>query len=203
MSVADASIGPRIIENAKKEFIERGYSQASLQTICKNAGVTTGALYKRYAGKAKLFEAIIGPTVQRIFELSWEHDKENREFVESNTARERWTSAERVQQEWISFLYNNFENMQMLLCKAAGTKYEYFLEDFVKEHTSQTMKVIKRMQELNQKVNDIEEKEIFIFYKGFWTAFFEPVIQGFTKHEAQRFITKLAHTFDWNQVFGY
>ena len=203
MSVADASIGPRIIESAKKEFIEHGYGQASLQTICRNAGVTTGALYKRYAGKAELFEAIVGPTVQQIFELSWEHDQENREFVESNTAKERWESAERVQQQWISFMYNDFENMQMLLCKAVGTKYEYFLEDFVKEHVAQTMKVITRMKELKQKVNDIKEKEIYIFYKCFWTAFFEPIIQGFTKKEAQSFISKLAYTFDWNQVFGY
>ena len=203
MSVADASIGPKIIKSAKKEFLKHGYSQASLQTICKHAGVTTGALYKRYSGKAELFANILEPTVQRMLEMSWEHDKENREFVESNTAKSRWESAERVQQEWISFVYDNLENMQLLLGKSAGTKFEFFMEDFVKVHTSQTMKVVARMKELKQKVNDIEEKEIYIFYKGFWTAFFEPVVQGFTKSEAQKFISKLALVFDWNQIFGY
>ena len=47
MSVADRSIDPRIIESAKEEFLQKGFLDASLQEICKNAGVTTGALYKR------------------------------------------------------------------------------------------------------------------------------------------------------------
>ena len=33
----------RLLESAKKEFLEKGYLQASLRNICKNAGVTTGA----------------------------------------------------------------------------------------------------------------------------------------------------------------
>jgi len=203
MSVADASIGPKIIKSAKKEFLKHGYSQASLQMICKRAGVTTGALYKRYSGKAELFTSILEPTVHKMLEMSWEHDKENRELVESNTAKMRWESATRVQQEWISFTYDNIDSMQLLLCKSAGTKYEHFLEDFVRVHTSQTMEVVARMRELKQKVNDIEEKEIYILYKGFWTAFFEPVIQGFTKSEAKKFVNKLSTAFDWNNIFGY
>lgn len=35
----------RLLISAKKEFVEKGYLQASLRNICKNAGVTTGALY--------------------------------------------------------------------------------------------------------------------------------------------------------------
>ena len=51
MSVADRSIDPRIKESAKEEFLQKGFLDASLQEICKNAGVTTGALYKRFKGK--------------------------------------------------------------------------------------------------------------------------------------------------------
>ena len=51
MSVADRSIDPRIMESAKGEFLQKGFLDASLQEICKNAGVTTGALYKRFKGK--------------------------------------------------------------------------------------------------------------------------------------------------------
>ena len=34
---------------AKKEFLDKGFQMASLRNIVKNAGVTTGALYGRYA----------------------------------------------------------------------------------------------------------------------------------------------------------
>ena len=32
-----------LLQCAKKEFMEKGYSKASLRSICKEAGVTTGA----------------------------------------------------------------------------------------------------------------------------------------------------------------
>ena len=57
MSKSDASIDPRILDSARREFLARGFEGASLQSICADAGVTTGALYKRYKGKADLFEA--------------------------------------------------------------------------------------------------------------------------------------------------
>ena len=48
MSKPDKSIDPKILEAAKKEFLEKGYEKASTNVICKNAGVTWGALQKRY-----------------------------------------------------------------------------------------------------------------------------------------------------------
>ena len=51
MSKPDKSIDPRILKSAKEEFLSHGYEKASLKTICANAKVTTGALYKRYKSK--------------------------------------------------------------------------------------------------------------------------------------------------------
>ncbi len=42
---------PRILESARNEFLANGFEKASLKAICEGAGVTTGALYKRYKGK--------------------------------------------------------------------------------------------------------------------------------------------------------
>ena len=35
----------RILECSKKEFLEKGFKNASLRVIAKEAGVTTGAIY--------------------------------------------------------------------------------------------------------------------------------------------------------------
>ena len=51
----------RLLISAKKEFVEKGYLQASLRNICKNAGVTTGALYFFFQDKEDLFAAVVGP----------------------------------------------------------------------------------------------------------------------------------------------
>ena len=60
MAVADRSIDPRILDSARTEFLASGFEKASLKTICEGAGVTTGALYKRYKGKEDLFSAVWG-----------------------------------------------------------------------------------------------------------------------------------------------
>lgn len=59
MSVRDTSIDPRLIQSAREEFITNGFLKADLKSICENAGVTTGAVYKRYKGKEELFEAVV------------------------------------------------------------------------------------------------------------------------------------------------
>ena len=64
MAVPDHSIDPRILESARKEFLENGFEKASLKAICEGAGVTTGALYKRYKGKEDLFCAVVEQTVK-------------------------------------------------------------------------------------------------------------------------------------------
>ena len=49
MSKPDKTLDPKILDAAKKEFLEKGYEKASTNAICKSAGVTWGALQKRYS----------------------------------------------------------------------------------------------------------------------------------------------------------
>ena len=55
MAVRDTSIDPRLLASAREEFKKQGFIKADLKTICENAGVTTGAVYKRYKGKEELW----------------------------------------------------------------------------------------------------------------------------------------------------
>ena len=66
MSRSDKSIDPRILEAAMAEFLEKGYEKASTNVICKNAGVTWGALQKRYSGKNELFCALVSDAAEKF-----------------------------------------------------------------------------------------------------------------------------------------
>ncbi len=48
------AIGRRLLDAAAEVFAERGYEGAGVAEIARRAGVTTGAIYNRYAGKADL-----------------------------------------------------------------------------------------------------------------------------------------------------
>ena len=66
MSNPDKSIDPRILEAAKNEFLEHGYEKTSTNVICKKAGVTWGALAKRYSGKDALFCALVSEVAEEF-----------------------------------------------------------------------------------------------------------------------------------------
>lgn len=55
-----------IIVCAKKEFLEKGYMEASLRTIATNANTTTGYIYTRFGDKKGLLRAIVEPVVNEM-----------------------------------------------------------------------------------------------------------------------------------------
>ena len=66
MSVPDKSIDPRLLASAEAEFLDKGFIKAELKTICENAGITTGAVYKRYKGKEDLFCAVVDDIAEQL-----------------------------------------------------------------------------------------------------------------------------------------
>lgn len=67
MSTPDKSIDPRLLASAQEEFIKNGFLKAELKTICENADITTGAVYKRYKGKEDLFCAVVGDIADALY----------------------------------------------------------------------------------------------------------------------------------------
>lgn len=51
----------RIIECARKEFLEKGYMDASLRTIATQAGTTTGSIYTRFKDKEGFSKPLSDP----------------------------------------------------------------------------------------------------------------------------------------------
>jgi TetR/AcrR family transcriptional regulator, repressor for uid operon len=76
-SLADTD--DRLVTAAAQVFAERGYDGAGVQEIARRAGLTTGAIYSRYAGKAALLaEAIRRFTSDEFDQLFAEHAFEGR-----------------------------------------------------------------------------------------------------------------------------
>jgi AcrR family transcriptional regulator len=64
----------KLVEAAAAVFAERGYDGAGVQEIARRAGLTTGAIYGRFAGKAALLrEAIEQCTDDELDELFNQH----------------------------------------------------------------------------------------------------------------------------------
>lgn len=64
----------RLVDAAAEVFAEKGYDRAGVQEIARRAGLTTGAIYGRFTGKAELLqEAIESRTTDELDDLFASH----------------------------------------------------------------------------------------------------------------------------------
>ena len=58
----------KILEVGKREFLGKGFKDASLRKIAAKAGFTKGAFYGYYPDKAALFEALVSEAADGLTE---------------------------------------------------------------------------------------------------------------------------------------
>lgn len=111
-----------LIKYGKADFLEYGFKNASLRRICKNAGVTTGALYFFFKNKEDLFEAIIEEPLAMF-----------REMFTRMVSMEMEDSSvfESTEEEMIKFLLRYRDEVMIILDRSQGTKYEDFKAQYL------------------------------------------------------------------------
>ena len=128
MANQDINITPRLLENAKKEFKRNGFEKSSLNVICKNAGITTGALYKRFSTKEDLFNSLVEKPANRLKEfLDKEHSayKKLPKEEQINCVFRNWENED----GFIGLIYEYKEEFLMILNLSGGTKYEFYFDE--------------------------------------------------------------------------
>lgn len=202
MAIPDRSIDPRILESAKQEFLEKGFDKASLKAICEAAGVTTGALYKRYKGKEDLFCAVVSDTVialDKFVESRLSVDPANlsdRELIES------WNMEESLL-AWLRFLYSYHDGFILLISGAWGTRYTNFQHDFVEKMTVGSQLFFMEAKNRGLAHADISEAEMHILCSAFWTMIYESFIHGYTWEQMEAHSKVVCKLFNWHRVFEF
>ena len=79
----------KLLECAMREFSEKGYMKASLRNICKEAGVTTGALYFFFKDKEDLFGNLVSDVLYGLNKTIDNHFSEEMKVAESYESTER------------------------------------------------------------------------------------------------------------------
>ena len=122
----------KLLASARQEFLEKGYTQASLRSICKNAGVTTGALYFFFQDKEDLFTQLVEPTLQKLREYIRQHFQAEQEMIISGVQNETEDADDiRMTRQILHAMYQNYDILLLAITKSQGSKYEYCVDEFV------------------------------------------------------------------------
>ena len=156
----------KLLECAMKEFSEKGYMKASLRNICKEAGVTTGALYFFFKDKEDLFGNLVAETLYGLNTIIENH------FIEEATATKALAGGDmsvaalaaaqgfdddmEIARGVIRYLFKHKEIIDLLLTKSQGSCYENLPDQMVskvEEHYTSmyvAMKGYKSKRELTK-----------------------------------------------------
>lgn len=203
MAKADKTIDPRILESAKREFLSVGFEKASLKTICDNAQVTTGALYKRYSGKEALFRALVADTVTAMNTVVEEKCAVCPETLSDEALIHAWDMDEDYMLWWFDYLHQYHDGFTLLLRCAEGTAYSNFQHDWVDRMTQATYNYYQEARRRGLSQQDIPPEEMHILLTAFWTTIYEPFIHGYQWEQIKSHSALVCRLFNWRAVLGF
>lgn len=203
MAVKDKTLDSKILQSAQSEFLEKGFLEASLNDICQKAGVSTGAIYTRYKGKAELFEAVIKPAIEILSRLASETFEINQQRAETRRMEESWSASLEILRYWIDQLYQEKDRMRILLSKSEGTIFSNYLHEFTEENVSASYAFLKDLEAKHQCVLKVNHEAYHILLTSYWSAIFELIVHDFTREDALEFAEKIDCFFAWHTLIDF
>ena len=121
----------KILEVGKKEFLEKGFKDASLNKIVAEAGFTKGAFYGYYPDKTALFEDLVGGTASELLTRFKAAQDDYFDLVPERKTKDSLELSTQHLHELVAFMYDHFDEFKLILCRAEGTGYADFIEVLV------------------------------------------------------------------------
>lgn len=161
----DKETKKKLLDSAREEFMDKGYQGASLRNICKNAGVTTGALYFFFENKEDLFNALAKDTMQLLYQIVAEHFEHEIVMIEKGLIRlsvqSDFSEDMDVIKKIVKFIFSRKSDFILVLTKSQGTALENMADKFVEFTEKHYMLMAEAM---NNEVRDVKVSDTMIHW---------------------------------------
>lgn len=200
MSVPDKSIDPRLLASAEAEFQKHGFLKAELKTICENADITTGAVYKRYKGKEDLFCVIVEDIVYALDTFLTERSAIDLSALSDEEICHTWIMSYENMLPMFRMLYKQRDKFTLLIDKAAGTRYENFNHEYVIRMSYAYEKFYAEAQKRGLAQADVTREEFHVLLSSFWTCVCEPFVHNMSWEQIEEHCRIVCRFFNWSDV---
>ena len=178
MSRLPVNIRELLLASGKEEFLTHGYEKASLRTICKKAGFTTGAFYNHFSGKEELYKALVEPMLGGFQQMY--KNVISPELADPDRGIENELTA-------ITYAIAHKDEFRLLFDCSKGTKYEGFKEHLIREV------FYPSYQEVFDRYagKPIDPSLVLLILRMKFEEYMELIYGGYTTEEVKRLITQL------------
>ena len=193
----------RVVEAAKREFLEYGFADASMRRIAKAAGLTASALYKHFSGKEEMFASLVEPVVSEFLEQYRTREANDFAAIECPDPKKLLVDSTETQ-EIMAFIYDHLDAFRLLVSRSQGTKYERFVHEVAEMEERTTLRYMRKLIEKGISVREVDRKEFHLLVTTNIEAIFQAVTHNFTRKEALHYAKTLDGFYlrGWKFLFG-
>lgn len=186
----------KILEIGKKEFLAKGFKDASLRGIVKEAGFTQGAFYGYYPDKASLFEALVSDAADSLMDQFKMAQQAHYDLIPKEKTNQCRDLSTEYLNYFINYIYDNFDAFKLVICCSEGTKYASYIHDLVEIEVTQTEDYYNQLRKLGKLEGNVSHELHHMITSAYFTAVFETVAHDMTREHAVEYVNELATFFN-------
>ena len=197
-------VSERILECAKAEFLDKGYTDASLRTIAAAAATSTNSIYVRFKDKEGLFSAIVEPVLNQMTERFLKIQEVFHQLDRAAQAEHMAEYADGGTAELVDYMYDHLDEFRLLLDASYGTRFHNFVDELVRIEVEYTYKYMETVGFPARLGDALTEKLLHIVTTSRFESIFEVIRHGMSREEAAEYIDLLSryHRTGFFAIFG-
>ena len=197
-------VSERILACARVEFLDKGFTGASLRTIAAAADTSTNSIYVRFGDKEGLFSAIVEPLLNDMTERFLKIQEEFRQMDRAAQAAHMAQYADGGTLELVEYMYEHLDEFRLLLDASYGTRFHNFVDALVRIEAEYTGKYIEIVGYPAQLGDALTEKLLHIVTTSRFESIFEVIRHGMSRADAIEYIRLLSryHRAGFFAIFG-
>jgi AcrR family transcriptional regulator len=177
MRVLKDDIYESILLVARKEFVDKGFKDASMRTIANNANVSLSNIYNYFRNKDEIFLTIVKPAKEKLFAFIIEQHAEVADFDSMSPLGRN----EEAIEHYIGLIFENKEEYRLLLYHSQGSSMESF-RDMLTDHMTQ---VGHNYMEMEKKIH-ADAKNISDFFIHALSSWMVSILGEIVTHDLGR-----------------
>lgn len=181
----------RVVACATEEFLEKGYTDASLRTIAEKAETSTNSIYVRFKDKEGLFAAIVEPVSEEFMSRCLDIQETFHGFDSETQRREVGTYSSNAMLDMMDYIYDHFDEFRLLLDASYGTKFHNFVDRLVSMEEEYTWKWMEATGSRMEPEGEITKEFYHIMTTSYFEGIFEVVRHKMSREDAKKYVAMM------------
>lgn len=200
MQIQKEDVKKVIIQVARKEFVKKGFKDASMRTIAKKSEVGLSNIYNYFRNKDEIFRETLSGLLSAIDSTMERHNNSDYISVDIFSSEEYMRTQINM---FVELVENYKDDFKLLLFGASGSSLENFRDEISRKHKQTGIEYIALMKQKYPEINSNISDFFIHTMSSWWISIIAELVMHDLSHQALKdFIREYMEfgTAGWKKV---